>query len=137
MENDFPKEKDDKRVPIYHLIYGIIILALLAIFLIIVAPGHINEFAFSNFSFAATLISIVLAVVSIVYSLQSGLSNNSYKARMDEIQRNISNRMQELQEIEKSLRSLVEEHKENLKGYVGQSVSDVNKIETTDKGSSN
>ena len=108
--------KDNGFSSYWHIIYGAIILAILAIFLLIIAPGRINEFAFSHFSFASTLISIVLAVVSIVYSLQSGLSNNSYKTRMDEIQNNIQERMKNLQEVEISLKNLVEEHKNNLKG---------------------
>ena len=125
MEKESPEEKSTKKVSIMHVVYGFIILALLAVFLILLAPGHVSEFAFSNFSFAATLISIVLAVVSIIYSLQSGLSNNSYKAKMVEIQDSISKRMNELQEIEKSLRTLVDEHRDNLKGNVGQSTSSV------------
>lgn len=108
-----------------HIIYGAIILALLAVFLLLVAPDRINDFAFSNFSFASTLISIVLAVVSIVYSLQSGLTNNSYKSRMDEIQKSIYDRMKNLQEVEASLRNLVEEHKANLKGNVGNVKNDI------------
>ncbi|MBO7415997.1 MAG: hypothetical protein J6U22_05420 [Bacteroidaceae bacterium] len=126
--------KDDNKkegVSIWHLIYGVIILALLAIFLLLIAPGHINEEAFSHFSFASTLISIVLAVVSIVYSLQSGLSNNTYRARIDEIQRNISDRMSELHKIEISLKNLVDEHRENLKGNTGNST----KNETTQNAS--
>lgn len=117
------------KVSVWHLIYGVIILVLFAIFLLLVAPGRINENAFSHFSFAATLISIVLAVVSIVYSLQSGLSNNSYKTRMDEIQRNISDRMAELQKIEMSLKNLVEEHRNNLKGNVGENSSNEIQLE--------
>lgn len=117
-----------------HLIYSTIILVLLAVFVILVAPCCVSEFAFSNFSFASTLISIVLAVVSIVYSLQSGLSNNTYKARMDEIQRSISDRMSGLQKIEVSLKNLVEEHKQNLKGSnVGSSLS--NETPNNDHGS--
>ena len=105
--------------PIVHLIYGTIILVIIGVFILLVAPGRINENAFSHFSFASTLISIVLAVVSIVYSLQSGLSNNTYKTRMDEIQRNIAERISEFQKIENSLKGLVDQHRENLKGNVG------------------
>lgn len=110
---------ENNNTKLIHLVYGAIILVLLGIFLILIAPGRINENAFSHFSFASTLISIVLAVVSIVYSLQSGLSNNTYKTRMDEIQRNISERISEFQKIENSLKGLVEEHRDNLKGNVG------------------
>ena len=104
------------KVSVLHIIYSAIILCLLGVFILLIAPGRINDNAFTNFSFAATLISIVLAVVSIVYSLLSGLSNNSYKTRMDEIQKTISDRMHDLNSIELSLQNLVEEHKLNLRG---------------------
>lgn len=112
-----------KRVPICHLVYGVIILILIAIFVILVAPSRVSDFAFYNFSFAATLISIVLAVVSIVYSLQSGLSNNSYKAKMDEVQKGISSQLSEFQKVEESLKKLVEEHRQNLKSNVKEQSS--------------
>lgn len=116
----------DNGFPSYwHIIYCAIILVLLAIFLLLVAPGNINESAFSHFSFASTLISIVLAVVSIIYSLQSGLSNNSYKTRMDEIQNSIQERMKNLQAVEISLKSLVEEHKANLHGNARNEKDDI------------
>lgn len=38
---------------------------------------------------------------------------------MDEIQRNISERISEFQKIENSLKGLVEEHRDNLKGNIG------------------
>ena len=117
---------ENKGFPSYwHIIYSAIILVILAIFLILVAPVHISEDAFSHFSFASTLISIVLAVVSIVYSLQSGLSNNSYKTRMDEIQNNIQERMKNLQEVEISLKNLVDEHKANLNGNARNDRDDI------------
>lgn len=117
----------------WHIIYGAIILAILAIFLLLIAPGRINESAFSHFSFASTLISIVLAVVSIVYSLQSGLSNNSYKSRMDEIHNSIQERMKNLQEVEISLKNLVEEHKNNLKGNAKNGKNDIVARDSIDK----
>ena len=117
----------------WHIIYGAIILAILAIFLLLIAPGRINESAFSHFSFASTLISIVLAVVSIVYSLQSGLSNNSYKSRMDEIQNSIQERMKNLQEVEISLKNLVEEHKNNLNGNAKNGKNDIEARDSIDK----
>lgn len=64
-----------KKVSILRLIYVSIIFAIVQVFLLVICPGKISSYAFENFSFASTLISIVLAVVSIVYTLQSGLSS--------------------------------------------------------------
>lgn len=61
---------NDKRISKYHLyylsfIFIIILIGILTLFL------SSNEGAFSSFSFASTLISIVLAVISIVFSIDS------------------------------------------------------------------
>ena len=65
-----------KQVDKLHLVYGYIIfgIVLLSVFVIWIlsCKGVISETAFQNFSFAACVVSIVLAVVSIVYSMKSG-----------------------------------------------------------------
>ena len=65
-----------KQVDKLHLVYGYIIFGIVLVSVVVIwilsCNGVISETAFQNFSFAASVVSIVLAVVSIVYSMKSG-----------------------------------------------------------------
>lgn len=67
---------EGKTVNRLHLIYGyaIAILVIIAIIIcwVLSCKGYVSENAFQNFSFAASIVSIVLALVSIVYTIYSG-----------------------------------------------------------------
>ena len=58
-----------RKVSLWHIVYIVIICLIVNVFLLCIVPGRVNDEAYQNFSFAATIVSIVLAVVSIVYSL--------------------------------------------------------------------
>lgn len=93
----------DKRINRIHLLYWAIIFSLLAVFLILIAPGSINPKAFESFSFASSLISIVLAVVSIVYSFRTGKNTGDNIAGIREIERSIDDKLRKFDELEKHI----------------------------------
>ena len=84
----------EKKVVRLHLIYWAIIFISLAVFLLLIAPGSVNPKAFENFSFASTLVSIVLAVVSIVYSFRTKSNASENIAGIREIERNIETKLE-------------------------------------------
>lgn len=85
------KERKTYRV---HLRYGAIIFLLLGVFLIVIAPGSVNPKAFENFSFASTIVSIVLAVVSIIYSFTVGKSTGDNIVGIREIEHRIDSKLE-------------------------------------------
>lgn len=93
----------DKRILKLHLIYWAIIFALLAVFLLCVAPGKVNEEAFKNFSFASTIVSIVLAVVSIVYSFRTKSATSDNIAGIREIERSIDGKLDKFDTLEENI----------------------------------
>ena len=60
------------------------------VMVLLIMPGRVSDDAYQNFSFAATITSIVLAVVSIIYSLQSGLSSVGQLNAISDIEGKIS-----------------------------------------------
>lgn len=72
---------------------------------LLIIPGRINDDAYQNFSFAATITSIVLALVSIVYSLQSGLSSVGQLHSVIEIESQISNEIKKFSGIDEKIRN--------------------------------
>lgn len=97
-----------------HLLYWAIIFVLLSLFLILCVPGKINEDAFSNFSFASVLVSIVLAVISIVLSLSIGQTTTHYNLEIKDIEKEIQEKLRQFEDLEDSFRSSIESivHKE-------------------------
>lgn len=93
-----------KRVSIWHIAYIVLICVLIVLFVLLIAPGRINDEAYHNFSFAATITSIVLAVVSIVYSLQSGISSLGHMSRIQDIEESISDEISKFSGIDESIR---------------------------------
>ena len=80
-----------RKISIWHFVYIILFCIFFSIVTLLIMPGRINDDAYQNFSFAATITSIVLALVSIVYSLQSGLSSVGQLHSVIEIESQISN----------------------------------------------
>lgn len=108
-----------RKVSIWHIIYLIIICLIINIFLLCVVPGHINDDAYHNFSFAATITSIVLAVVSIVYSLQSGLSSQSQLNGIKDIEERIGTELTRFSNLESSIKEAVKEGITPLEASMG------------------
>ena len=104
----------------WHLIYWGIIMLILFIVLLCVAPGRINDDAYHNFSFAATITSVVLAVVSIVYSLQSGLSSVVQLNSIKDVETRIRAELRKFSNLEKSIKSAVKEGISPLEASMGR-----------------
>lgn len=84
----------ERKVNRIHLRYWAVIFFLLGVFLILVAPGSVNPKAFENFSFASTIVSIVLAVVSIIYSFTVGKSTGDNIVGIREIEHSIDSKLE-------------------------------------------
>lgn len=93
-----------------HIRYVIFICLLVCLFIILVTPCHVSDEAFHNFSFAATITSIVLAVVSIVYSFYSSGGLTMSIGEMKQVE----------QELEDEIRNIPD-----LKNHVSQTVDDL------------
>lgn len=111
-----------------HLIYTIVIFLLLITFLVICwvlsAKCVISEYVFDNFAFAATLVSIVLAIVSIVYTIYSGAQTTSSIGVLENVENNITKQLETLQGVENVIKETVKEEQSKseatLKAYFEQ-----------------
>lgn len=92
------------KVSVWHIVYIILICGLIILFFLLLAPGKINDEAYHNFAFAATITSIVLAVVSIVYSIQSGISSLGHISRIHDIEESLSNEVSKFSGIDEAIR---------------------------------
>ena len=108
------------RVSVWHIVYIVLICLIVNIFLICILPGRINEAAYQNFSFAATIVSIVLAVVSIVYSLQSGLSSIGQLNGIKDIEARIGTELTRFAGLESSIKSALSESINPLQASMGE-----------------
>lgn len=90
---------EEKRFCWWHLSYWAIIFFLLSVFLLLIAPGCVNPKAFENFSFASTIVSIVLAVVSIVYSFRSKSNLGENLAGIRAIEQSIEDKLHKLESL--------------------------------------
>ena len=94
-----------RKISIWHFVYIILFCIFFSIVTLLIMPGRINDDAYQNFSFAATITSIVLALVSIVYSLQSGLSSVGQLHSVIEIESQISNEIKKFSGIDEKIRN--------------------------------
>lgn len=107
MENN--KSFWTRKISIWHIVYISVIFIIMTICVLCIIPGRINDEAYQNFSFAATITSIVLAVVSIVYSLQSGLSSVGQLNSIKNIEYNINEEIKRFTNLESSIKNVVSE----------------------------
>lgn len=91
-----------------HLMYWAIIFVIMTLFLILCVPGKINDEAFSNFSFASVLVSIVLAVISIVLSISVGQTTSHYNLEIKDVEKEIQEKLKKFDVLDDSIRSSVE-----------------------------
>ena len=95
-----------------HLIYGyaIAILVIIAIIIcwVLSCKGYVSENAFQNFSFAASIVSIVLALVSIVYTIYSGGNVTNSVGVLQEAEKNIEQQVSALNGLEARIIDSVE-----------------------------
>lgn len=108
-----------RKISIWHIVYLVIICLIINVFLLCIVPGRINNDAYQNFSFAATITSIVLAVVSIVYSLQSGLSSVAQLNGIKDIESKIGTELTRFANLESSIKDAVREGITPLEASMG------------------
>lgn len=95
--------KTSKQVNWWHLLYTIAICVLICIGVILCQQKAVCETAMTNFSFAATITSIVLAVVSIVYSIISGTGVNENLGSIQSIEGKIREQLESFQQLGDSI----------------------------------
>lgn len=101
------RSKMNKQISIHHLYYAILIAGLILLFVILIFPYGVSRYAFDNFSFASTITSIVLAVVSIVYSIISGNTSSGQLESVREINSEIKKQLDGFSHIEENISKLV------------------------------
>ncbi len=111
-----------------HLLYWAIIFVILTIFIVLCVPGRINDEAFSNFSFASVLVSIVLAVISIVLSISVGQSTTHYNLEIKDVEKEIQDKLRKFDDLDDSIRTSVENIVKREVDDVKKSQSEMNKI---------
>lgn len=111
-----------KQVDKLHLVYGYIIFGIVlfsvGVIWILSCKGVISETAFQNFSFAASVVSIVLAVVSIVYSMKSGAGLAGSVDILQEAGRDIRENVKALDGLEDHIVNAVQDGFESLGGKI-------------------
>lgn len=115
------QNKKDKQVSIHHLYYAIAIACLIILFGILIFPHGVSRYAFDNVSFASTITSIVLAVVSIVYSIISGNASTGQLENVKDINSEIKKQLDGFSHIEENISKLVNDK-------VGQVQSEVKTV---------
>lgn len=112
----------------WHLIYGYVICGIIITAIVVVwilsCEGKISRTAFDNFAFASSIVSIVLAVVSIVHSISSSSGViNSVKV-LEEAEEEIRTQVENLKNVEADIIAKVEEGNrgiaDKLSGLQGQ-----------------
>ena len=102
-----------KQVDRLHLVYGYVICGILVLAILVCwilsCTGQISRTAFDNFAFASSIVSIVLAVVSIVHSIHSNSGVVNSVGVLKETEESIRQQVEALKGIEKEIISKVEE----------------------------
>lgn len=93
-----------RKISLWHFAYLSLFCIMFSVMVLLVMPGRINDDAYQNFSFAATITSIVLAVVSIIYSLQTGLSSVGQLNAISDIESKISHEINKFSDIDDKIR---------------------------------
>ncbi len=107
-------KSDTCRIYKLHIRYIVFICLLICLFVILVAPNHVNDEAFRNFSFAATITSIVLAVVSIVYSFYSSGGLTMSIGEMKQVEQDLEEEIRNIPDLKNHVSQTVESLKENI-----------------------
>lgn len=111
-----------KQVDKLHLVYGYIIFGIILASVLIIwmlsCEGVISQTAFQNFSFAASVVSIVLAVVSIVYSMKSGAGMAGSVEILQEAGKDIQDNVKALDGVEGRIVETIQKEYESLGGKI-------------------
>lgn len=96
-----------KKVLKVHFVYWILICVIVNLFLLLIIPRQISDAAFTNFSFASTIVSIILAVITIVYSFISGASVSNQLCNISQVESRIGAEVCKLSLIDGNLQNAV------------------------------
>lgn len=97
-----------------HLRYILLLCILVCLFIILIVPKHVTEGAFQNFSFAATITSIVLAVVSIVYSFTSSGGIATSIGEMKQVEKELEEEIKNIPDLKKHVSETVDDLKDHI-----------------------
>lgn len=97
-----------------HIRYILLVCLLICLFVTLVVPKHVTEEAFQNFSFAATITSIVLAVVSIVYSFYSSGGIATSIGEMKQVEQELEEEIKDIPDLKKHVSETVDELKNHI-----------------------
>lgn len=97
-----------------HIRYILLVCFLICLFVTLIVPKHVTEEAFQNFSFAATITSIVLAVVSIVYSFYSSGGIATSIGEMKQVEQELEEEIKDIPDLKKHVSETVDELKINI-----------------------
>lgn len=97
-----------------HIRYILLVCLLICLFVTLIVPKHVTEEAFQNFSFAATITSIVLAVVSIVYSFYSSGGIATSIGEMKQVEQELEEEIKDIPDLKKHVSETVDELKNNI-----------------------
>ena len=86
---------------------------------ILTSKNAISEDAFDNFAFAATIVSIVLALVSIIYTIHSGAGVTNSIGVLKNVEDNISEQLETLQGVEKVIKHSICEEQQKIELSIG------------------
>lgn len=104
---------EEKKINYLHLVYIIIIFVIILLAIWLVAPYVVCEESLVKFEFAATITSIVLAVVSIIFSISSSQGISENLGSMRNASEKIGNVGDKLETIQTSLQAEIS-HLTNL-----------------------
>ena len=93
----------DRKIDYLHLVYIIIIFVVVLLAIWLASPYIVCEESLTKFEFAATITSIVLALVSIIYTLISGQSVSQNLGSMRDSSEKIGNVGEKLETIQTGL----------------------------------
>lgn len=115
----------EKKIDKLHLVYCVII-CLIIIFAIIVcwvltSKNIISEYAFDNFAFASTIVSIVLAVVSIIYTIYSGSGVTNSIGVLKNVEESISKQLETMEDVENIIKKSICKERQEME----HSLSDI------------
>lgn len=99
---------EPKKISIHHLYYTIAIAIIILVCAVLIVPCYVSDKAYENFSFASTITSIVLAVVSIVYSIQSGNASSQQLNSVRDIDAEIKRQLDSFGHIEENVSKLLD-----------------------------
>ena len=93
---------------VYNIVYLSIIFILIILVIIVACKYRVGDTAMVNFTFAATVVSIVLAVVSIVYTLVSGGSMIHFFGKLEMIEQRLDKEVGDITKLKNQIEEILQ-----------------------------